>query len=241
MRRTASSLLTAMLLIAGSAIPAANEKASFVTTHAADFNPGGRVDIEDSFGELHITGWDEPRIEVVVSRKTQKEYDPAGIARAEEMLRRVVVDIEQPQPDHIVIATHFPDRNLLTRPLRGKTNLDLTYEVRIPRNSALWVKHDIGDVRIDGISGDVNATCRVGDINVNLPADVAYDIDARSRIGSVNTPFSERRSGLLGGHAASDLEAERKLYARVGIGEITIRPDSAASDDEIHPLEVEVI
>src|SRR5947208_305783 len=124
--RTASSVFAAMLLVAAPVIPAGNERASYVTTHAADFNPGGRVDVEGSFGELHITGWDQPRIEVVVKRKTQKEYDPARIARAEELLRQVVVDIEELNAGHLVITTRFPDRNLLTRPLKGKTNLDLT-------------------------------------------------------------------------------------------------------------------
>lgn len=233
----------AMVLIAGSAIPAANEKASFITTHAADFHPGGRVDIEDSFGDLHITGWDESRIEVVVKRKTQKEYDPASIARAEEMLKRVVVDVEELGPNHFVIATHFPDRNLLTRPLRGKSNLDLSYEVRIPRSTAVYVKHDVGEVRIDDISGDVNATCRIGEIHINLPADVAFDIDAKARIGNVDSavPPHATRAGLLGSHLETDTQSERKLYARVGIGDISIQPSSDAADDEMRPLEVEII
>jgi len=233
----------AMVLIAGSAIPAANEKASFITTHASDFNPGGRVDIEDSFGDLHVTGWDESRIEVVVKRKTQKEYDPASIARAEEMLKRVVVDVEELGPNHILIATHFPDRNLLTRPLRGKTNLDLSYEVRIPRNTAIHVKHDIGEVRIDDISGDVNATCRIGEIHINLPADVAFDIDAKTRIGNVDSevPPHGKRTGLLGGRVETDGQSDRKLYARVGIGDISIQASGDTPDDEMRPLEVEII
>jgi hypothetical protein len=227
----------AMVLIAGSAIPAGNERATFITTHAADFKPGGQLDIEDSFGELHVTGWDESRIEVVVNRKTQKEYDAAGIARAEELLKRVVVDVEELGPNHFVIATHFPDRNLLTRPLRGKSNLDLTYEVRIPRNTAVNVKHDIGEVVIDDISGDVKATCRIGEIHINLPADVAFDIDAKARVGNVDSavPHQARRA------FDTVAQSERKLYARVGIGDITIRPGDQSIEDELEPLEVEVI
>jgi hypothetical protein len=229
--RTASSVFAAMLLVAVPVIPAGNERASYVTTHASDFNPGGRVDVEGSFGELHITGWDQPRIEVVVKRKTQKEYDPARIARAEELLRQVVVDIEELNAGHLVITTRFPDRNLLTRPLKGKTNLDLTYEIRLPRNTALNVHHDVGDVRIDDISGDVNATCKIGEIVISAPPEISFAIDAKARIGSVDSRIP----------ADTAAQADRTLYARVGIGDIRIIPASDLIEDEMHPLEVEII
>jgi hypothetical protein len=230
--RTASSVFAAMLLVAAPVIPAGNERASYLTTHAADLNPGGRVDIEGSFGELHVAGWDQPRIEVVVQRKTQKDYDPARIAKAEEMLRQVVVDIEERQPGYMVITTRFPDRNVFTRPLKGKSNLDLSYEIRLPRDTALRIAHDIGDVRIDEMSGDVNATCHIGEIKINVPVDLSVEVDAKARIGNVDSRITSDPPG----------QADRKLYARVGVGDIQIRPAmQITEDDEVRPLEVEII
>ncbi|MGH9661130.1 MAG: hypothetical protein ACRD96_21460, partial [Bryobacteraceae bacterium] len=178
------------------------------------FAPGGVVAIVDSFGVLSIEGWDRPDVEVWVTKKTRKEYTDPG--KGVEELDRVVVTPVKESDARFVVTTEFPSRNLFTRPLRGKTNVELEYKIRVPRYSSLHIKHDIGEVRIKDVAGSINATARIGELSLTLP-DGDYHIDARKRIGEVSSDF------------LSVPGATRQLYLRLGIGEINIRRMKPAS------------
>lgn len=125
-----------------------------------------------------------------------------------------------------MVSTVFPPRNLFTRPLRGKSNLQLELHIKAPRQSKLVIHHDVGEVRVVNVLGDLEITNHVGEIVVRLAPHDEYTIDAKSRLGDVSSDFtgSSHRPLLLGekfdhnGHPPA-----HRIYLRVGLGDITIQ------------------
>jgi hypothetical protein len=194
-------------------------------THILALGERGRVYIEDSFGELKIEGWDRSDVEITVRRGTQKRYKPGQEWKGRDQLDSVVVESRR-SGDDVIIRTRFPNRRL-TRMFRGKTNLRLEYIVRVPSRAALQVNHSIGEVVVANVVGDLRVTSDIGEVKLRLPRGREYEIDARTRIGDVNSRLAgrSRRVSLLGAEfRLRDGTGAGRVYARLGIGEIKIDP-----------------
>jgi hypothetical protein len=201
------------------------QKAKLRVTEQIEFGTRGLIQIIDSFGEVKVEGWDKPEVELIVDKTTQKQYLPKDLAKGIKELERVKIQMERvAESSLLVIKTSFPSRTP-TRLMRGKTNTQLDYSIKIPRTCRLMIKHDIGEVLISNIDGDIEATNRIGEISLQLPETNQYSVDAKVKIGDVSSEFgpTTERQKLLGAKLASDQSSsDRHLYLRVGIGEIQI-------------------
>ena len=56
----------------------------------------------------------------------------------------------------------------------------------------------MGEIHIDNITGDIRATENLGQITVRVP-DGAYSIDAKSKLGAVESDFPEWGGNCNGG------------------------------------------
>jgi hypothetical protein len=124
----------------------------------------------------------------------------------------------------LVIKTTYPS---WTPIFRGKSNLQLDYIIKVPRRSALLIKHGIGEVEVVNVSGDIEATASIGEISLKLPEEQSYAVDARVRIGDVSSEFGQttHRKGLfaVGAKLAGEPAAPtRRIFARIGIGDIQV-------------------
>lgn len=218
------SLLTASVLIAATLLAKddARQHVSEQWTQTLSFAPGGTIRIANSVGHVLLEGWDQPMVEITVRKATQKKYAPEESARAQQDLERIQVVTQKDGEGTLVIRTEFPERNLLTRPRRGKTNVQLEYVIRAPKNCHLEIRHDVGGVDVKNFTGNINATNRIGELTVAVPRHALYAVDARTRVGDVSSDLGEEPTA-----------ATRTLYARVGIGEIRIHR-TASPDPEPH-------
>jgi hypothetical protein len=199
------------------------DKARVVDTEQMVFASGGTIELQDSFGQVSVEGWDRPEVELTVIKTTHKAYSSDEMPRAIAELDRILVGTERPSDNHLIISTVFPDRSV-RRLLRGKSNVQMEYHIRAPRRIRLIVRHDIGEVDVSGIIGDIRVTARVGDISLRLPAEVRYAVNAKARIGDVCSDWgASEREHLIGSKAtqSSDLPAY-ELYLRVGVGDISV-------------------
>ena len=204
----------------------AAEKVRLENKQWIDFATGGVIRMLDSFGEVYIEGWDQPRVEIVWTRATQKKYRPEDREEALRQLERVEVQASKAAENELVVATRFPSRNLFTRPLRGKSNLELVYRIKAPRETTLQIQHSIGGVKVKDIRGNIRVTNGIGEITLVLPESGRYEIDANAGIGDVSSAFGRqtKRRHLIGASLAeSGAQNARRLYLRVGIGEINIK------------------
>lgn len=199
------------------------DRARVVDTEQMVFASGGTLELQDSFGRVSVEGWDRSEVELTVIKTTHKTYSGGEMARAIAELDRVLVGTERPSENHLIISTVFPDRSI-GRLLRGKSNVQLEYHIRAPLRIRLIIRHDMGEVDVSGILGDIRVTARVGDISLRLPAEARYAVDAKARIGDVCSEWgASEREHVIGSRAAqpSDLPAY-ELYLRVGVGDITV-------------------
>ena len=102
------------------------------------------------------------------------------------------------------------------------------FQIESPQKSCLWVpKHDIGDVEVSNIVGNVNITARIGDVIIRLPASEEFNVDARARIGDVSSEFGGKNSqqwliGAKANQATDYKETAHWVIARIGIGDIEV-------------------
>ncbi len=232
-RRRLSGFLCVALLAALPALGRDRDKhrVERSSTETIPFIERGTIRVDDSFGVLEIQGWDKPEVEMSVRRSTQKRYRHTDEGKAIRDLERIVIRTTRSQ-NTLLIHTIFPGPSL-DHPLRGKSNLRLHYTLKVPRHSSLYVRHDIGEVNVRDVGGDLHVTSRIGEVSLKLPEDSDYQVDAKARIGEVSTPLRGRseRSFLVGERFQSPYRREaRQVFARVGIGEIRIETQPRQSD-----------
>lgn len=205
----------------------AKQKVEVTKTEKADFPAKGTLRLEHSTGDLTIEGWDQPNVEITTTKSSKEEYLPADRDKATKELDRVHVSTKR-DGDALVITTEYP-RHLAfpwVTPLQTVTNFDLDYVIKVPRNARLIVKHDDGEVHIDDVTGNIDATARQGLIALRLVTETPPLIDAKSFVGTVNSDFAgqETLHWLHFGHTFVDdaKSAPQKLNLKIGYGDIVI-------------------
>jgi predicted membrane protein len=217
-------------------------EASSTTTQCLEFGASGTIQIVDSFGSVKVEGWDKEEVELTVMKRTQKKYGPKDLAKAAKVLERFNVTMESVgETSMLVINTTYPSWTP-ARMFRGKTNLDLNYLIKVPRQSTLFIKHGIGEVDVTNVSGDIEATASIGEISLKLPEGQSYAVDAHVRIGDVSSEFGQttHRQGFIpvGAKLEGDPSAPtRRIFLRLGIGDINVaRMGSESQEKEAEPI-----
>src|SRR5262245_12681349 len=215
-------------------------EAEITTTQSLEFGAKGAIQIVDSFGTVKVEGWDKEEVELTVTKRTQKKYEPKNLAKAAKGLERFKVTMEPVgETSMMVISTRYLSWTP-ARMFRGKTNLKLDYLIKVPRQSTLLIKHGIGEVEVNNVSGDIEATASIGEISLRLSEDQSYAVDAHVRIGDVSSEFGQttKRQGLfaVGAKLAGEPSTPtRRIFLRVGIGDIHVakmRSEKPGEQDE---------
>jgi len=210
------------------------------TTQRVPFLPGGTIRLDNSYGYLTVEGWDEPEVEINVTKSTDRFYEPDKQQKAGQHFEQVRVLAERRSDKELTISTILPVRNRLftsVLPLRriigatplqpqNKHGVTVEYTVRVPRDSRLVVHHDNGYVWVSDVTGDIEVHSHTGDMIVMLPDPGPYSIDARTRMGSVLSDLTGKSLNqfLLGTRFANASQAPaRRIYLRMGRGSITIK------------------
>lgn len=198
----------------------ASQKISVTTTDVIPFENGISVFLKDTFGEVEVEGWDRNEVEIRLLRSTQKKYTVEASASQARRLEKIKLAITNDASGKLLIET----KNI---PFLVKNNLELKYQVKVPQAILLKVKHSIGEVQIRNIVGDIEATCKIGEVTLELPEKERYDVDARAKIGDVTSDFGGQynRQKLVGAKLTEEANRSEphKLYLRVGIGEVTVK------------------
>lgn len=202
----------------------ASQRVQVSKTQMLDFQTGGTVTLKNSTGELTIEAWDQPNVEITTIKSTKGDYAASEHDKAMHLLDAVQVKPERKGAD-LVITTSFPKRALPPfSPFGGATNFDLAYVVKVPRDSKLVITHNIGDVNVEEVTGDIRASALQGMIFLHLPEDAKYDINAKTAIGRVKSDFegSTQRRFPLGDSFLESPSAPHKLDLRIRFGDIVI-------------------
>src|ERR1700674_2577306 len=198
-------------------------------TEKVDFSPGGLIRLDGAYGDLFLEGWDQPEVEITVTKSMRYKYESAQSQRAAQHMESIRVVTERHSPMELTISTKLPSRRHGSPPLPRTTKggVMLEYHILVPRNSRLVIHQGVGNVLVRDVTGDIEAACRMGDILLWLSGSRTYSIDARSRAGTVSSDFSGAiRSYFLFGQTFTNVSPapSQRLHLRVGFGGITIKP-----------------
>lgn len=212
------SIVWLILSVPASAQAPEVREAEWVTTQRVRLENASSIHVKKTFGEVEIEGWDQPEVEITLTRKTQKKYPAAEQADRIARLQRIQIRLSRESEGGLLIETQ-------NMPF-SKNNLQLLYKIKVPQNIFLKVSHGIGEVTVTNVLGDLDVRVSIGEIRLRLPDTQLYSLDARARIGDVASEFGGESSQqhLIGQQLTKDsgrVEPVR-LFLRVGIGDIQV-------------------
>jgi DUF4097 and DUF4098 domain-containing protein YvlB len=152
--------------------------------------PGGRVDLSNINGAVHISGWDSNQVKV----------DAVKYAGTKERLDEAKIRVNA-NSDSISIHTEYPDPTQTFTDDDSNNPASVEYTLTVPRtarldeikliNGALDISGVDGEVRASSINGHLQAKqlsgpVRLSTINGRLEADISRLGDSRVDLRSVN-------------------------------------------------------
>lgn len=207
------------------------------STERFDFAPGGLIRIDHSFGALTVEAWDKPQVEVVVTRSLPLRFGESGTPDKDQArLDSIQVKTGLTSSAEFAVTTTLASRHgdwAPPLPANTTNHVEAVYELHVPRDSRLVIRHGVGLVQVIGVSGDIDATASRGDILLWLPQ-TPYAIDAQTKLGKVSSEFDGAASSryLAGQRFIQQAPAPaHRLRLRMGFGGITIGktlPESVA-------------
>jgi hypothetical protein len=203
--------------------PQLGEKVQVSKTERSDFPSGGALHLRHSIGELTIEGWDEAGLEITTIKSSKVGVEGHERDKAVKLLDSVKISTER-KGDEVTVSTSFPEHRRILRPFEGRTDFDLEYRIKVPRNAKVTVEHTMGEVHIDDMRGEIHATDEMGLITVRVP-DGQYAIDAKSKLGAVNSDFlGDEKSRKWLGHTflANPPANAQKMFLRIERGDIIV-------------------
>lgn len=210
------------------------QKVEVTHTERMNFPSGGTLRLKASTGVLTVEGWGRPDVEITTIKSTKTEYAAGERERAMRELEKVSIAATQ-HGNELLITTEFPQFRLFPPfPREEAAGVDLEYRIKAPADTKLIVAHRYGNVNVDALTSDIDATVLNGQITLHLQDEDYNAIMAKTDLGAVNSDFRgpEKRRWWLLGHqiSNSDSPAGRKLDLRVGFGDIVILKTRIPSD-----------
>jgi hypothetical protein len=164
-----------------------------VSHHSARLFSNGTLVIDARVGDLHIDGWNEPRVEI----EAEKVVRAGSEAKAKPLYDQIKVQLEGADKE-VRLTTLYPSRKLW-RPFRNESKLSVNFRIRMPFDSNLKLKCVDGDVRIAGIMGHEQLLVNYGDVEIDVPH--LYDLrslNAHAWLGYVQSDLQGLSSDSAG-------------------------------------------
>jgi DUF4097 and DUF4098 domain-containing protein YvlB len=163
----------------------------------------GRVELENIDGAVHISAWDQNEVKV----------DAIKYSDSKERLDEARIEVDSGR-DHLSIRTKYRDHDSSFSWGSRHNPASVEYTLTVPRTVRLdEIKLINGSLDVNGVSGEVNASC----INGRLEA---HNLSGRAELSTINGRLDARFDQLSG----SSVE----LKSVNGSLELTIPSDSKA-------------
>jgi hypothetical protein len=192
------------------------------------FPAGGTIQVNHSFGELWVEGWDRPEVEITLTKSPDELYG-AHDQGATRLTDNVKVTVNHRSDSELDISTSVSHFSRWRHPFSEEGDVMLEYRIRAPRNANLVIHHKDGDVLISNMLGDIEAAGRSGDLVVLLPEGGKYSIDAKSQLGTLTSDFDgDFHHGLWSSGLRLEAPAPaHRIRLRIAVGGIEIKGSPA--------------
>lgn len=211
--------LTSLFLIASCPALQADEF-SQESHYAVRLFSVGSLTVDTRVGDIDISGWDEPRVEIE-AEKVVRAKNQAG---AQPLFDQIQVVLEG-QDKQVWLRTLYPSRRLW-RPFRDESKLTVNFTIRMPYDAALNLVCVDGDVRVSGIIGREQLRVNYGDVEVDLPSVWSLrSFNARTWLGYVESDLhgtDQEGAGLHQGLHFWNPDGKQEVAVRVRMGGVFV-------------------
>lgn len=208
-----------------------------------------KLEIENTFGRVHINTWDQSTITVDIEIIARMHNE----SRAQALLDRIEIDINESSS---VISFETRLGNLKNR---DREEFEINYKVNMPKSNPLKLRNSFGDNYLGDLSGDNEINISYGDLrfeNLTGESDIKISFSDGSirtmKRGEIEIKYSDVEINEIGmakfEQGFSDVEVEKagtldltSKYGDVEIGVIQgIKGYVGYSEFSIDRLEVEL-
>jgi predicted Ser/Thr protein kinase/DUF4097 and DUF4098 domain-containing protein YvlB len=188
--------------------------------------PGGQFRMDVERGDVHITGGDQDTVEIHVER----EVTGASAADATNILKEEHVILKRNGNEISIRAENPPSLNSLAHVLWRHPNLNVHYEITVPRSFTVQSKTSGGDVSVAGVQSSVNITTLGGNLDCK---DIGGDLDGQTMGGNVRAANCQGKLDLktMGGSITVDEFNGPNIHAATQGGSVSADFATAPTGD----------
>ena len=221
MTRKTSWTLAFLCLLWGWCGAARADEFSQVNHYAVRMFSYGLLTIDSRTGDIHIEGWDNPRLEIEAEKVVRAKSKDAANPLYEEF--QVVL---QGQDKNVQLRTLYPPRKVW-RPFRGEARLSVNYRIKMPFDANLALKCVDGDVWIRGLVGKQQILVNYGDVEIDIPSlDRLRSLRAHAWLGYVQSDLhGEDKGGFGPGIYFWNPSGEQDINVKVRMGGVFVYRD----------------
>ncbi|MGS2760703.1 hypothetical protein [Sinomicrobium sp. M5D2P9] len=152
------------------------------------------LQVNNSYGNIHITSWDQNRIEIDVLIKTNGNNEE----KVQQKLDEIDVQFEAGR-SAVSAKTIFGKKKWGWGSGNNNVSMEINYTIKLPANNSVDLSNDYGGIRLDRINGKAKISCDYGKLDIGeLRADgneLSFDYTSKSTIGymksgSINADYS---------------------------------------------------
>ena len=211
-------LLCALQALSGSARA---DEFSQVSQYSVRMFSYGLLTIDTRVGDIHIEGWDEPRLEIE-AEKVVRARSPESAKPLYERLNVVL----KGQDKHVLLRTVYPPRKAW-RPFRGESRLTLNYRIKMPFDANLVLRCVDGDVWIRGLEGKQQILVNYGDVEIDIPSvQRLRSLSAHTWLGYVQSDLhGEGKAGFGPRVSYWNPTGDQDIYVKVRMGGVFVYGD----------------
>ncbi len=191
------------------------------------------LEVDNSYGHLYVTTWDQNRIEIEVHIKTNGNNEEKVQKKLDE------IDVEFQASSSLVSAeTIFSKERSWWKGWRSNNvNVQVNYTIKMPIDGKVDLDNDYGSINIDRMEGKAKISCDYGKLDIGqLMADnneLRFDYTSNSTIdyiksGEIYADYSgytiERAGNLniVADYTKSKVEEMENLEYRCDYGKIEV-------------------
>jgi len=183
----------------------------------AQLAAGQEVRLDFPVGELEIVGVEGARLRIEVEGRCKH-----GSSRCEEHLEEIEIEIrESGGAFRIEVAPHSK--------WRWWDSLQIEARMTYPSSHELIVDMGVGELDIEGLTGDLEVDLGVGEVSVDLPVEAVRSVSIDAGIGETELKVPDgwvrgERSFLIGSESSwRDGTGQARVRVEVGVGEAVVR------------------
>ncbi len=157
---------------------------------SAPLASGQTLYLQNNVGEITITGADVEDCDVtakITAKATTEE-------KAQKLAEEVRIKL-QPQDNELYIKIEQPDN-------KSKQSIIIDLNITVPKETALQLTNDVGEINITNINKSIKAETDVGAITCK---EITDEIDIETDVGEVTVLYSQTAPGACNANIKTDV------------------------------------